>query len=94
MKRKEKIFLIKNKALKSQLKTAINKLDELAKTQEDTEQYIRRECIEIRGIPHTDRENTNEIAIAVANMIHVDIKDEDISVSHRLNSNANYKENL
>ena len=50
----------------------------------DLEQYSRRECLEIRGIPVREDEDTNEIVKKVGNLVDVEIEDEDISISHRL----------
>ena len=44
----------------------------------------RRECLEIRGIPGTAGEDTNEIVKKIGALIEVDISDTDISVSHRI----------
>lgn len=51
----------------------------------DLEQYLRRDCVEICGFPYNNsQENTNDIDMKVAQAIVVDIKPEDISISHRL----------
>ena len=57
-------------------------------------QYDRRECVEVRGIPQhatPSEENTNAIIIEVGKLIGVDILDNDISVSHRLPQAKSYK---
>ena len=50
------------------------------------EQYSRRECLEIKGIPiHKDRkENTKEIITKIGGLMGVNADERDISVSHRL----------
>ena len=51
------------------------------------EQYGRRECVEIRGIPmppHPSEESTNEITKKLGKRIGVKINDNDISISHRM----------
>ena len=59
------------------------------------EQYSRRECVEIRGIPlptnQSIKENTDNIVIKVANLIGVKIKNEDNTVSHRHQTSKSYK---
>ncbi|CAB4028902.1 Hypothetical predicted protein, partial [Paramuricea clavata] len=56
----KKSLVNENKALNNELQRATNKLQEIMKSQDDMEQYIRRECLEIRGIPClNDQENTN-----------------------------------
>ena len=62
----------------------------------EQEQYSRRECLEIQGIPlpskdsqHT--EDTNKIVIQVGELMGVQIQAGDISISHRLPLSSKYK---
>jgi len=80
-----------NKNLKSEndsLKRRVNQLeadvDILKQNCDDQEQYIRRECLEIHGVPAMAGENTNQIVTNISSLIDVSVKPEDISVSHRL----------
>ena len=57
------------------------------------EQYSRRECLEIRGIPVQPGEKTNEIVRKVGEVIGVVIESNDISISHRLPANRNNSRN-
>ena len=53
---------------------------------DDLEQYSRKDCIEIRGIPAATAgqpENTNEIVVELGKCMGLEIEKEDISVSHR-----------
>ena len=50
----------------------------------DMNQYSRRDCLEIRGIPFDKDEDTNEIVKNVAHLLDMEIHDEDISISHRI----------
>lgn len=68
------------------LNNATNELEQHKKDLDDLEQYIRRECLEIRGVPLGEEEDTNEIIRKVGDLVDVDIADKDISVSHRLPS--------
>ena len=90
-----KELMNENKCLKSQLLATTNKLNVMAEEINNLEQYSRRECVEIRGIPlptnQSIKENTDNIVIKVANLIGVKIKNEDISVSHRLQTSKSYK---
>ena len=52
--------------------------------QDDLEQYTRRDCLEIHGIPEITGENTDDIVKNVASIIGVELEESDISVSHRL----------
>ena len=51
---------------------------------DDQAQFTRRECLEVRGIPGTGGEDTNEIVKKIGALIEVAISDTDISVSHRI----------
>ncbi|CAB4018364.1 Hypothetical predicted protein [Paramuricea clavata] len=62
--------------------------DQLKIAQDEIEQYGRRECVEIRGIPLVPDENTNEIVIKLASKLGIDITETDISISHRLGTPA------
>ena len=76
-----------NKSLKAELRDTTKKLNDLTEKCDELEQYLRRECVEIRSIPlpaHQQSENTDQIAIKVAGLMGLEVKDEDLSVSHRL----------
>ena len=51
---------------------------------DNLEQYSRRDCLEIRGIPESTQESTDEIIMDLGLMIGVHIQHDDISTSHRL----------
>ena len=57
----------------------------------DMEQHSRRACFEIHGVPVTEDEDTDEIVKNIDELIDVNIDDEDISISHRLNANISSK---
>ncbi|CAH3179844.1 unnamed protein product, partial [Porites lobata] len=60
----------------------------------ELEQYSRRDCLEIRGIPKNSsgmREDTNKIVIELGRKIGIELKKEDISTSHRLPSKKLYR---
>lgn len=78
-----------NVVLRKTLESVESSLKSVQKSYNDLEQYGRRECIEIRGIPqppadHPSDESTNDIAKKVGNLIGVKIEDRDISISHRI----------
>ena len=71
-----------------------NEIKVMKESQDNLEQYGRRECLEVRGIPQVPGEDTNGIIINMASKVGVDLEREDISISHRLpikrgSSNAN-----
>ena len=48
---------------------------------DDQEQYIRRECLEIKGISYIEDVDTTKLVKSVAELAGVEINDEDISIS-------------
>ena len=50
----------------------------------DLEQYGRRECLEFQGLAWNKNKNTDDLVLRVSKMFGVDLKAEEISVSHRL----------
>ena len=62
--------------MQNQTEQTSGKLNEL-------EQYGRRDCLEIRGIPVQESEDTDTIVCSAGNLVDVNFKTEDISVSHR-----------
>ena len=57
--------------------------------QDDLEQYQRRQCLRIFGVPEEREEDTDVIAINVAKKIGVDLSIEDIDRSHRIGRSTN-----
>ena len=50
----------------------------------ELEQYSRRDCFEIRGVPVPDLESTDAAVVKMAECIAVELDENDISTSHRL----------
>ena len=88
--KERKEVIAENKILKSAVQTLEEHVKTLQNACNDMEQYSRRECLEIQGIPVTKPENTSEIVMKVGELIGMELK-EDISVSHRLPRDKNYK---
>ena len=87
-----------NKKLRNEnkiLQKTVNKVDislkSVTKANNDLEQYTRRECVEIRGVPQKPDESTDTIVKEVGKAVGVEITDIDISVSHRLPPSKLYK---
>ena len=80
-----------NKILKSALGSLETSLKSLLKANNEQEQYSRRECIEIRGVPERAGESTNHLVKEVGRALGVEVTDNDISVSHRLPPSKAYK---
>jgi chromosome segregation ATPase len=70
--------------LNKELAKVTNDIKNLRELQDEFEQYGRRECLKIRGIPQLQGENTDEIIVKISSKVGVVIKEEDISISHRL----------
>ena len=64
--------------------TLTNRLQSCETCLNNLEQYSRRECVEISGIPEVKDENTDDIVIKVGSLIGLHLAKNDISVSHRL----------
>ena len=83
---------LENNALKSQVNTIANACKQLEAQLDEQEQYSRRECLEIKGIPVDRNEDTNEIVRQVADVMDISIQEEDISISHRLPPGKQWKD--
>ena len=59
---------------------------------ENLKQYLRRDILQIHGVPATTEENTNDIVKQVVHLIDPEVllDDTDILISHRLSSNEGY----
>ena len=90
LEKQNKILQLENSSLKVQLLAQAKEINQHHDLLNEYEQYSRRECLEISGIPQRPRENTNQIVIDIGEAIGVDITEEDISVSHRLAPNKRY----
>lgn len=81
----EHLQLVKDhKALKSQVIQSSSDIINHSKAINDIEQYSRRDCIEIRGVPCSQDESTDDIVEKVGEIIGVEVESDDISISHRL----------
>ena len=73
-----------NAQLKIDLNNANKQIGILQDMVNDQEQYGRRDCLEIRGIPSIQSEQTDEIVLKVSEAIGIKLQNEDISISNRL----------
>lgn len=79
-----KAIIIENKSLKAELLDSVKQLKSLTNSLNNLEQYTRRDCVEIKGIPVSEHEQTNDIVMKLGKMIKVNLSRDDISTSHRL----------
>lgn len=68
--------------------------DELYFLVDELQQYSRRDCIEINGIPKLEGENANQIVIEISSLIGVQLSQEDISIAHRLPDTRKVKDRI
>ena len=76
-------------SLKAQVLSSANDLKLAQKCLNDLEQYTRRDCIEIRGIPlpeEPQEEETNDIVLQLSEKMGIPMERKDISISHRIPS--------
>ena len=71
-------------SLKDQVDTLTTTCNKLLTAQDEAEQYSRRNCLRISGIPETDEESTNTIMLMIASECDVNLDPSDIDRSHRL----------
>ena len=73
-----------NKQLKAEVLSLKNNMEIQKEVINSLEQYTRRDCLEIAGVPERDDEDTNDLVIKVGQLAEIKIERNDISVSHRL----------
>ena len=69
-------------------------LYELECTVDQTQQYIRRDCLEITGIPVLPADNPKKLVKELGSLIGVELDDGCISAAHRLPDTKNVKNRL
>ena len=78
-----KELVASNQILKNQVTFLSHQVADLLGKYDELEQYGRRECLEIKGVPVTKDEDTDSIIVNVGAKVGVTIYKSDISVSHR-----------
>ena len=61
---------------------------------DDVQQYLRRDCLEIVGIPRVPQDNPIQLVQEVGSLIDVDIGVNDISTAHRLPDTKKVKKRI
>ena len=84
LERQTKTLAQENDRLRSESAKMNKEISDLRSSIDEQTQYTRRECLEIRGVPVSAGEDTNEIVKKIGALIEVDINDTDISISHRI----------
>ena len=84
LEKQTKTLAQENDRLRSDSAKMNKEISDLCSSIDEQAQYTRRECLEIRGVPVTTGEDTNEIVKKIGALIEVDINVTDISISHRI----------
>ena len=69
----------KSQFLRQENSRVSNALNQMKSAHDEEEQYIRRDCLDVRGVPTSSGKDTNEIVKKVGSIVDVCIKDKDIS---------------
>lgn len=70
--------------MRAGMKDLAKSINTLERENNDLEQYGRRECIEVNGLPEQQNEKPEEIIIKIASEIGVHIKNDDMVACHRI----------
>ena len=70
--------------IRMRLKDQIEEINKLDEKYDDLEQYSRKNSLEILGVPEGAYTLTDEVVIRIGEAMNVDIKPEDIEISHKL----------
>ena len=82
-----------NKQFKSDNLNLSNNMKMNRESMNNLEQYTRRECIEISGIPVQPDEDTDELVITLGSLMGINVNHCDISVSNRMPNSGNSNPN-
>ena len=83
--------------VKTQQDAISSNCEEIAKLQnliDEHEQYSRRDCLEVIGIPKTPDEDPAHLVAEVGKLVGMDIDERDISIAHRLPDQKSVKDRL
>ena len=61
---------------------------------DETQQYLRRDCLEITGVPITSHDNPKQLVKEIGSLIGAEIDDSHIAVAHRLPDSKKVKNRL
>lgn len=76
-------------ALREKVNDHKSEIDELYESQDDLEQYTRKNSLEIHGVPENLYTSTEDVVIKLGEVLNVPIQSEDIDISHKLYSGKN-----
>lgn len=61
---------------------------------DETQQYLRRDCLEITGVPKTSHDNPKQLVKEIGTLIGAEIDDSHIAAAHRLPDSKNVKNRM
>lgn len=61
---------------------------------DDMQQYLRRDCLEITGIPVVPLDDPSNLVAEVCSVLNVNLEANDISIAHRLPATRNIKDRI
>jgi len=79
-------------ALRKRVNGQKSEIDELYESQDDLEQYTRKNSLEIHGVPEDLYTSTEDVVIKLGEVLNVPIQSDDIDISHKLYSGKNKQE--
>ncbi len=69
-------------------------LYEMSEMLDNLQQYLRRDCIEITGIPTPPKDDPKQIAVQVCQMLRIPVSEHHISTAHHLQSTRKIKDRI
>ena len=81
-------------ALRKKVKDQKSEINELYESQDDLEQYTRKNSLEIHGVSEHLYTSTEDVVIKLGEVLNVPIQSEDIDISHKLYSGKNKPKNI
>ena len=81
----------KVRALEENMSEITEMYEDIDDKVDELEQYSRKVCLEFAGIPKQRDEDTDEIVVQIGKKIGVEIKKEEVEISHRLPPNKQGK---
>lgn len=76
-------------SLESENQHLRQRIQHLEESADNAEQYSRRNCLRVTGIPESENENTDDLILNLARSIDVELTVQDIDRSHRLGRPTN-----
>ena len=72
----------------------VEAIDRIECSLDETQQYLRRDCLEITGVPLTSHDNPKQIVKEIGSLIGVEIEDSDIAAAHKLLDSTKVKNRM